>query len=162
MATQEDPVNHLEGKSEPKTFVVDTEAPGVTLNQPAKLSNDTEPSFSGTATGEAEVVVKIYAGSKVEGEPVATATAPPPGAGNSWTSGQASPALAMGRHTYTAVATEESPLGNEEGKSEPRTFEVDTEAPTVKLSQPTKLSGRNQAVVQRVGERSDGSGGPRL
>ncbi len=171
VATQEDPVDHLEGKSEPKTFVVDTEAPGVTLNQPAKLSNDTEPSFSGTATGVAEVVVKIYAGSKVEGEPVAAATAPPPGAGNSWTSDQAGPALAMGRHTYTAVATEESPLGNEEGKSEPRTFEVDTEAPKVTLNQPAKLSGETKPsfsgsaseateVVVRVYEGSKAEGTP--
>jgi len=38
-----------------------------------------------------------------------------------------SPELLTGDHTYTAVATEISPLGNPEGKSNPRTFTVDTE-----------------------------------
>jgi hypothetical protein len=140
VATQQSPLGNEGGKSEPKTFLVDTESPGVTLNQPPKLSNETEPSFSGTATGEAEVVVQIYPGSKAEGLAVATATAPASGGGWATTPEELSKALPTGKHSFTAVAKEKSAVGNPEGRSEERTFEVDTATPAVTLNQPTKLS----------------------
>ncbi len=56
--------------------------------------------------------------------------------GGTWsTSGSAlSKALAEGKHTYAVYATEKSGLDNKEGTSETRTFEVDTEPPTVTLA----------------------------
>src|SRR5207248_3102480 len=76
-----------------------------------------------------QVTVQIYAGTKAEGSVVSTATAT--GTGGAWTSAKASPALSSGQ--YTAVATQESSLGNAAGSSEAQTFTVDTSSPTVTL-----------------------------
>ena len=120
----------------PVTFQVDTDPPEVTLNQPAKLSNDTTPSFSGGASEAGEVVVHIFLGS----EEVATATAS--ASGGSWSSGGASPALPAGKHSFTAYATEVSSLGNSEGRSTPEvSFEVNTNSPEVTLKPPATPSG---------------------
>ncbi len=56
-----------EGRSEERTFEVDTETPAVTLNQPTKLSKDTTRSFGGSASEETEVEVYVYEGAKAEG-----------------------------------------------------------------------------------------------
>ena len=45
-----------------------------------------------------------------------------------------SPELPVGDHNYTAVATEASPLGNPEGKSNTVSFTVNTEPPKVELN----------------------------
>jgi len=129
IATQESSLGNPSGVSEPVTFTVDTASPQVTLDQPKSPSNDTTPSFTGTASDTTSVVVHIYAGAAAEGSVVAAATAT--GTGGGWTSGHASPALSSGQ--YTAVATQESSLGNPAGVSEPVTFTVDTTSPTVTL-----------------------------
>jgi large repetitive protein len=118
------------GKSGVVTFVVDTEAPVLTLAQPATPSKDTTPSFSGETSEGGEVVVHVYSGDKAEGKEVTKVTATT--TGGSWTTGAAS--LASGEHTYTAQATEVSALGNAEGASQPVTFVVDTDPPTVTLN----------------------------
>ena len=64
-------------------------------------SNNTRPSFSGSASDTTTVTVQIYAGSSAKGTVVSMATATPEG--GSWTSGKASPTLSSGQ--YTAVAT---------------------------------------------------------
>ena len=79
------------------TFTVETAAPKVTLNSPAMRSNNTTPSFTGTASDTTTVTVKIYSGPRCKGSPVAEATAP--GTGGGWTSGPASPALPNGEYT---------------------------------------------------------------
>ncbi|HEX4188763.1 MAG TPA: Ig-like domain-containing protein [Solirubrobacteraceae bacterium] len=129
-ATQQSSLGNPEGKSSTVTFVVNTSPPTVTLNSPAFRSNNTTPSFTGTASDTTLVTVRVYAGTKAEGAPVSTLTAPGTGAG--WESGAVSPALSNG--TYTAIASQPSSLGNPEGKSAPATFTVDTHAPTVTLT----------------------------
>ena len=140
LAKEKSGLGNGEGVSEEKTFEVDTEAPKVTLNQPAKLSGETKPSFSGSASEATEVVVRVYEGSKAEGTPVATAKTTASGGSWATTGEELSNALPTGKHTFTAVAKEKSGLDNEEGRSEERTFEVDTETPKVTLNQPAKLS----------------------
>src|SRR6185437_13164837 len=59
--------------------------------------------------------------------------------GGKW-SATLSKALAVGKHSYTAFATEKSAIGNGEGESPPVGFEVNTEAPAVTLNQPASPS----------------------
>jgi hypothetical protein len=131
VATQESPLGNSAGRSNSVTFTVDTLPPTVTLDQPPARSGDTTPSFSGTASAETPVVVHVYEGTVAGGIEVSSATAS--GTASAWTSGPASPALAPGEHTYTALATQESPLGNPEGVSNSVTFAVETLPPTVTL-----------------------------
>ncbi|MFI4992853.1 MAG: Ig-like domain-containing protein [Solirubrobacterales bacterium] len=130
-ATQGDAAGNT-GKSSAVTFTVDTAAPMVTLNQPVSPSNDTTPSFSGTASDTTLVTVQIYAAGKVVSEATATGT------GGGWISGSASPALKDGQ--YTATATQTSSLGNHFGVTAPVTFTVDTTSPHVTLTSPAEGS----------------------
>ncbi len=59
VAKEKSALRNGEGRSEEKTFEVDTKSPTVTLNQPPKLSSATEPSFSGSASEATEVVVHV-------------------------------------------------------------------------------------------------------
>ena len=109
------------GVSAPITFTVDTAAPTVTLSPPESPSDNTAPSFSGTATDVKPVTVLIHAGATTSGTLVSSATATGTGAG--WTSSGASPPLSVGE--YTAVASQNSSIeGNPTGKSAPVTFSV--------------------------------------
>ena len=65
MAEEASSLGNPTGKSEPRTFVVNTEPPEVTLAAVPTPSNDTTPSFSGTASESLPVTVKVYKGSKV-------------------------------------------------------------------------------------------------
>ncbi len=115
------------GTSSPVTFTVDTAAPVVTLNSPESPSDNTTPSFTGTASDTTPVTVQIHAGPMANGTLVATATATGTGAG--WSSDNASPTLPSGQ--YTAVAVQPSSLlGNPAGRSGPVTFAV-TPAPVI-------------------------------
>ncbi len=134
VATQESAIGNGPGTSNTVTFEVNTKPPTVTLNQPTSPSRNTKPTFTGTASATTQVVVHIYEGTKASGTQVASATAT--GTGSSWTSSAASPALASEDRTYTAVATQESPLGNPAGESNPVTFIVNTEPPQITLEQP--------------------------
>ncbi|MGA2319707.1 MAG: Ig-like domain-containing protein [Solirubrobacteraceae bacterium] len=125
------------GKSIVVKFVVNTAAPTVTLVAPEKRTRDTTPSFEGTASETEPVIVKIYEGAKVAGAIVAEATATP--AGGKW-KGELTKALPSGEHTYTAIASEKSSLGNGEGVSAEVSFAVDTEAPKLTLSPPVEHS----------------------
>jgi hypothetical protein len=122
------------------TFTVDTLSPTVELNQPPSPSNDATPSFTGKAGETTPVIINIYAGVPVNGvpvgQPVSTATAS--GTGGVWSSGNASPVLSDGQ--YTAVATQESKLGNHRGEAAPVTFIVDTTPPHVTLTSPANGS----------------------
>jgi hypothetical protein len=102
------------------TFTVDTVAPTVTLNSPESPSDDTTPSFAGTASDITPVTVTIHDGATAAGTLVSTATAAGTGAG--WKSSDASPALSAGE--YTAVAVQDSSLGNPAGRSGPVTFTI--------------------------------------
>ncbi len=135
-AAQKSSLGNPEGFSESRTFEVNTNAPEVTLNAPPARSNNTTPSFSGTASEGTAVTVEVFKGTSATGTAVAVASAP--GTGGAWTSGKASPALAPG--TYTAIARQKSELSNPDGLSEPRTFVVDTSPPSVKLEPVASLS----------------------
>jgi hypothetical protein len=148
-ASQESSLHNPEGVSQPVTFRVDTNPPVVTLAQPASLSNNTTPTFTGTASDTTPVVVSIFAGSKASGTPVSTATAKT--TGGSWTSEAAAPVLVEG--SYTAVASQASSLGNAAGTSSPVSFTVHTASPTVKLNQP--VSPSNDQTPSFSGTASD-------
>lgn len=149
VATQASLFGNPAGESEPQTFTIDTEPPAVTLNAPKSPSNDTTPTFTGSASDKTTVTVEIYAGARAEGPVVASASAN--GTGGSWSSGAASPALSTGE--YTAVAIQESSLGNPAGTSEPRSFEVDTASPIVTLNVPRSPS--NNTTPSFAGTASD-------
>ena len=149
VATQESSLGNPPGTSEPRTFTVDTTSPKVTLTAPKSPSNNTTPSFTGTASDTTSVTIRVYAGATATGSVVATATATP--TNGSWESGKASPAVPSGQ--YTAVATQESSLGNPPGTSEPRTFTVDTTSPTVTLTAPESPS--NNTTPSFTGTASD-------
>jgi hypothetical protein len=102
------------------TFTVDTVAPTVALNSPESPSDNTTPSFTGTASDITTVTVQVHAGATAKGAVVSLATAT--GTGSNWTSVAAFPALAVGE--YTAVAVQESSIGNPTGTSSPATFSV--------------------------------------
>ena len=130
VAEEPSSLGNATGKSETRTFVVDTSPPTVTLNAIPTPSNDTTPSFSGTASDTKPVTVTIYKGSKAEGTPAATAEATV--TGGKWGPVSSSTVLASGE--YTAVAGEASSIGNGEGKSAPKTFVINTNPPTVTLA----------------------------
>ena len=136
VAVQSSSLGNPPGESENISFTVNTEAPRVTLNAPAARSSDTTPSFSGTATDTTTVSVSVYKGTSASGTPVAAATAT--GTGGTWGSGPVSAELKTG--TYTAQAVQKSSLGNADGVSESRTFEVNTNAPEVTLNAPPARS----------------------
>jgi hypothetical protein len=137
-ATEASGIGGSEGRSATVSFEVDTETPALTLNQPVSPSNKTQPSFSGTASEAGEVVVHVFEGSS-EVASVTTATS-----AGSWSTSPLSRALPSGKHTFTAFATEESGLGNGEGKSASVSFEVNTEPPAVTLAQPVSPSNKTQ------------------
>jgi len=59
LATQTNPAAET-GTSAPVTFTVDTKPPVVTLTGPPSPSNNTKPSFTGSASDTTPVTVKIY------------------------------------------------------------------------------------------------------
>src|SRR5205823_6523812 len=109
---------------------INTSPPTVTLNAVPTPSNNTTPSFEGTASEKEPVTVKVYKGSKAEGTPVASAEATV--SSGKW--GPASSTTLLIDGVYTAVADEPSSLGNGEGKSTPIKFVVNTQPPTVTLA----------------------------
>ena len=129
IATQLNSLDFVEGVSDPVTFQINTQPPTVTLTAPPTRSNDPAPSFSGTTSEATDVTVEVFAGPRPEGRLVATARAAP--IGGSWVSGAAAPALGDG--TFTAIATQQSAIGNAPGWSAPVTFVIDTKRPTVTL-----------------------------
>ncbi|SED02758.1 Ig-like domain (group 3) [Nocardioides exalbidus] len=103
------------------TFTVDTTAPGApVITSPAagSVTNDTTPTFSGTAEPGSTVVVRNAGGTQV-----CTATT---GAGGSWTCTPASP-LPAGQATYSATATD---AGGNTSPAADVTFTIDATAPT--------------------------------
>jgi hypothetical protein len=132
VATQPAPVGFEEGTSSPVRFEVDTQPPLVTLKEPRSPSNDTTPSFSGTASEASDVTVEVFEGTRPEGRIVASVVVHEPR--GSWTSPPLAPSLPSGRHNFTAVAIQPSEIKNRPGRSSAVGFVVDTEPPTVTLN----------------------------
>ena len=169
VASEASSLGNKKGQSSPIIFVVDTTSPKVTLNTPASPSNDQTPTFTGTASATTNVVVHIYEGSEAKGTQLASATVK--GTGGAFTTGEVGPALPSGKHTFAAQATQESPLGNPEGKSNVVTFVVNTNPPTVTLNAITTPSGNTtpsfsgtasetRGVVVKVYKGSEAKGTP--
>src|SRR5262249_13051840 len=134
VATQASSLGNPAGESAPVTFTVNTNPPTVTLIAPQSPSNNATPSFTGTASDSTPVTVKIYSGPKAEGNLAATATATTIGIGGQWSSGAPSHPLADGE--YTAIAVQQSSLGNAAGVSAPVSLMVDTTPPAVNIAKP--------------------------
>jgi hypothetical protein len=126
-------------------FGVDTQAPSITLAPPRSPTNESAPAFHGTASERTSVTVQIHQGEAATGPIVSTATAS--GTGGAWSSAAASPPLSDG--VYTAVALQQSAVGNHPGESLAYTFSVDTVAPRLSLDAPPDGSsspGETQVV----------------
>jgi hypothetical protein len=129
-ATQTNLLSETGVSEPPVTFTVDTVSPAVSLNPIASPTNDSTPTFSGsagTASGDiASVTVKIYSGEGVSGSLVRTVKVTSSGA--TWT---ASPVEALAEDgTYTAQVEQADEAGNIGKSKPPVTFTVDT-APVV-------------------------------
>ena len=129
-ATQESTIGNGPGKSEELPFAIDTNSPVVSLEKLKTPSNVNAPTFHGTATDTLPVKVEIFSGAVASGSAVTTVTETGR-TGNAWTA--ASPG-AVGDGTYTAVAVEQSSLGNPPGHSAEVTFTIDTKAPAVAIT----------------------------
>ncbi|HTZ87032.1 MAG TPA: Ig-like domain-containing protein, partial [Solirubrobacteraceae bacterium] len=138
LATQPSSLGEEPGESAPVTFEIDTREPTVTIDAPATRSNNTAPSFAGSASEATRVTVEVFEGTRPEGTIVATAQAT--GTRGSWIAGALTPSLRRGDHTFTAIATQPSELGNPTGRSAPVTFVVDTESPVITLARPPSPS----------------------
>ena len=110
--------------------MVDTEPPEVTLGTVPTPSNDVTPSFSGTASETLPVTVKVYKGSKAEGPSVATAEGAVSG-GQMGSRELLDPAVERYLH---GRGGRESSINNGFGKSETRTFVINTVPPEVTLA----------------------------
>ncbi len=136
VAEQESEFGNGPGKSGEIHFRVETPAPKVSLDSIAAASNDTTPSFSGTASEKTTVTVSVYAGGSAGGSPERIATAT--GTGGSWSSDAVSP---LGEGSYTAVAEQTGAFGNGTGTSGEIHFSVITASPHVTLNSVKSLSG---------------------
>ncbi len=112
-ATEKSAAGNADGKSETVGFEVNTEPPSVSIVGPPSPSNDTTPAFSGAASESTEVVVHVFEGVTEVSSASTTAS------GGKWST-SLSKALASGKHTFTAYATEKSGLGNADGKQRNR------------------------------------------
>ena len=72
-AVEKSGLGNAEGSSETRSFEVNTEPPVVTLDQPVSPSNDTTPTFGGTASENTDVVVTVKLGAETVGTVSTTA-----------------------------------------------------------------------------------------
>lgn len=125
------------GKSTPRTFVVDTTPPVVTMEAIASPTNEASPTLAGAAGteegDEPAVKVTIYKGGSVGGEAVAAGGASLSAGRWSYTSKH------LEDGTYTAQAEQKDLAGNA-GLSSPVTFTIKTTKPVVTLVQPKSPS----------------------
>jgi Bacterial Ig-like domain len=142
IASQPSAIGNPTGCSAPVPFIVDTHPPTVTLERPASPSADRSPAFSGSASDDTPVSVELYSGASITGVAVTSVSAQPH-AGHWSTPALAAP-LEPGE--YTAVATQESSLGNAPGLSAPATFVVQSVAP-VAITEAAGALGRASAAM---------------
>ena len=129
-ATEESNIGNGPGTSGPVSFEIDTEAPAVTIEGPPSPTNDTTPPFAGTASEDTKITVHVKEGTTEVAKAETTAS------GGKWSTSTLSKALASGKHSYTAFATEESAIGNPDGESSAVGFEVNTAVPQLTLATP--------------------------
>ncbi len=126
-AAQVSSLGNSEGKSEAVEFEVTTKPPTVKITHaPEARSKQTKPTFEGEASETEPVTVAVFEGSGTAGKKIASLSAAVDE--HKWHVTDAG-TLAEGK--YTAVASEQSSLGNAEGESEAVEFEVVTAPPAV-------------------------------
>ncbi|ADO70145.1 adventurous gliding motility protein AgmC [Stigmatella aurantiaca] len=133
-ATATDAVGNTGPESNTNTFIVDTTAPAapvVVTPANGSTTQDTTPTYSGTAEAGSTVTVIV------DGVPVGTT---PASASGSWSFTPTAPLLG-GSHTVRATATDAA--GNTSAQSNTNTFIVDTTAPTA----PVVTTPANGAVL---------------
>ncbi len=110
----------------------------MTLEALETRSNKNEPKFKGTASEAGIVTVRVFKGKEAKGTEAAKLTATV-GAKGEWSVTQTTP---LPDETYTAIASEPSAIGNEEGKSEPQ--HLRTSSPSLRRSKSpwARKSGR--------------------
>jgi hypothetical protein len=156
-AHQTDTAGNL-GVGAPKTFtVVDTIAPAPSIGTPSDgdVSADDTPTVSGTAGLDAtdlpDVIVDVYAGDTAGGVPAdevhTTAV------DGDWSTSVGP--LANG--VYTVTARQSDQAGNE-GTSDPVTFTVDDQAPTVRITVPADGSTTEDTTPAISGTAGDAPG----
>jgi len=128
VAVTESAIETGTGESAPWKFVVDTEAPSVSLNQPKSPSNNVQPTFSGGANEEGVVVVHVMEGSSE------VASASGHTSHGEWSATLAKP-LPPGEHQFAVYAEEKSEIRNKPGKSTSWAFTVDTLPPVIDVTQ---------------------------
>jgi large repetitive protein len=154
VATQPSSLENPAGESAAMTFTVNKNSPVVTLNQVPTPTSDAAPEFSGKASDPKEkVTVHVYRGAAAEGQPVASVEAEVT-SGN-WTS----PSLAdvgesLEDGEYTAVAVQPSSLKNAPGKSQPISFTIEVQPPTV-----TEVSASTNRSAALMNASVDANGG---
>jgi hypothetical protein len=131
-ASQTNTLGETASSEPPDTFAIDTSPPAVSMSPATSPTNDSTPTFSGSAgsaTGDiASVTVRIYPGPEASGSPARTFSVSPQE--GTWAG---APGLALGDGTYTAQAEQSDEAGNT-AVSLPSTFTLDTAAPAVSLS----------------------------
>jgi major membrane immunogen (membrane-anchored lipoprotein) len=144
------------GKSQPAIFTIVSSGPVVTLTPIAKVSNESAPSFGGSAgvaAGDSPVRLKVFAGSSASAsEAVRKALVSP--VGGTWSTGATEP---LPDGTYTALAEQSDSLGNT-GVSAETTFTVDTVAPVVTLTSPANGSSTGATSVSVQGAAGTAAG----
>ena len=156
-AHQTDTAGNL-GASPSTTFtVVDTVAPVPTVDTPAPgdVSADNTPTVSGTAGLDAtdlpDITVDVYAGGTAGGDPVdevhTTAT------NGDWSTSVGP--LANGVYTVTARQSDQAA---NQGTSDPVTFTVDDQAPTVRITAPADGSSTEDTTPAISGTAGDAPG----
>jgi large repetitive protein len=147
-AEQRDEAGNI-GRSQPATFIIVSSGPVVTLTPIAKVSNESSPSFGGSAgdaAGDTPVLLKVYSGtSPSASKPVREVGASP--VGGTWSTG---PIEALTDGTYTALAEQSDSLKNT-GVSAETTFTVDTAPPTLTLTSPDDGSSAGASSVSVQG-----------
>ncbi|HTA35680.1 MAG TPA: Ig-like domain-containing protein, partial [Solirubrobacteraceae bacterium] len=132
-ATQRDQAGNV-GTSAAQTFTVDTTKPKLSIGTVATPTNNSKPSFGGTAgtvsgaSSDLSVGVVVYAGSAVGGTVAASGQASISGSNWSYTVPSTLP-----DGTYTVQAAQADQAGNET-RTSPATFVVDTTRPAVTLT----------------------------
>ena len=148
-----------EGASAPRTFTVDTTAPGVTVTVPndGATTLDPTPTFvgaAGSAPGDGlTVTVEVFAGASASGTPLRSVDVSRSGSG--WML-ELAVADALEPGTYTVRARQVDDVGNS-GVSNTRTFTLLRAAPEVTLTSPATGRG-NDSTPEFAGTAEDRAG----
>ena len=118
-ATEPSAIGNGPGSSTADPYEVFTHPPTVTMEALKERSKENQPTFKGTASEPGQVTVHVFKGKEAKGTKAAELTATVNAKGE-WS---VSPGTALPDETYTAVATEPSAIGNEQGESKPSTFD---------------------------------------